>query len=175
MLVRPALVRDIAPVLVRPFGDQDVAPACELTNHFIVNTAVHFGTQPLDHAQFADLWLTGRDRYPWLAAEIRGHFAGYAKASAWRTREAYALTAEVTVYVALDAHRQGVGRALYARLIADLRRAGFHTAVAGIALPNPGSTGLHESMGFAHIGTFRQAGRKFDQWHDTSWWQLMLS
>jgi phosphinothricin acetyltransferase len=29
-------------------------------------------------------------------------------------------------------------------------------------------------MGFRHVGTFREVGRKFEQWHDVGFWQLML-
>ena len=47
-------------------------------------------------------------------------------------------------------------------------------AVGGITLPNPASVRLHESLGFKHVGTFKEVGRKFDTWHDTSWWQVML-
>lgn len=166
--------------LIREFESRDVAPACALTNHFIERTVVHFSVTPHTDAQFAALWRSavepapGVIRYPWLAAEVNGAFAGYAKAGQWRTREAYAPTAEVTVYVALDQHRKGVGRALYEALLDRLRRDGFHSAVGGITLPNPGSVGLHEAVGFRHVGTFRECGRKYDAWHDVGWWQAML-
>ena len=128
----------------------------------------------MTEAEFAAPWLEGREKHPWLAAELDGEFAGYAKAGVWRARDAYAKTAEVTVYVDERFHRRGVGRSLYAELFARLESLGFHTAVAGITLPNEGSVRLHEAMGFAYVGTFREVGRKFDAWHDTGWWQLML-
>jgi phosphinothricin acetyltransferase len=161
-------------MLVRTFEERDVGPACRLTNHFIEHTAVHFGTKPGSEREFAELWKAGREKFPWLAAEQEGEFAGYAKAGTWRPRDAYALTAEVTVYIDPRYHRRGIGRALYSELLARLRAAGFHTAVGGVTLPNAGSVGLHESMGFRRVGVFREVGRKFDQWHDTEWWQLIL-
>lgn len=166
--------------MVRTFEERDVAAACALTNHFIRHTAVHFGTSPQSDEAFAAMWRSGREKYPWLTAEGAGEggspaFAGYAKAGVWRSRDAYAPTAEVTVYVDPAFHRRGVGRALYAELFRRLRAAGFHTVVGGITLPNEGSVRLHESMGFRHVGTFREVGRKFDRWHDTDWWQLILT
>ena len=161
-------------MLIRMFEARDVGPACRLTNHFIEHTAVHFGLSPHSDAEFAAMCEEGRIKYPWLAAEVEGRFAGFAKAGMWRAREAYALTAEVTVYVESAFHRRGVGRALYADLLARLREAGYRTAVGGITLPNDASERLHESMGFRHVGTFREVGHKFDRWHDTSWWQRML-
>lgn len=162
-------------MLVRTFETRDIGPACTLTNHFINRTAVHFGTSPQTESEFAAMWQSGRDKFPWLAAECDGRFAGYAKAGTWRARDAYARTAEVTVYVDPPFHRRGVGRALYAELLDRLRAAGFHAAVGGVTLPNEGSVRLHESMGFTYVGTFKEVGRKFDQWHDTGWWQLILA
>lgn len=173
-------------MLVRTFEERDVPAACALTNHFIINTAVHFGTTPHSEQDFASMWRSGREKHPWVVAESArggegsreaggGAFAGFAKAGVWRTREAYALTAEVTVYVDPAFHRKGIGRALYAELFRRLRAAGYHAAVGGITLPNEASVGLHRAMGFRHVGTFREVGRKFDRWHDTDWWQLILA
>jgi phosphinothricin acetyltransferase len=81
----------------------------------------------------------------------------------------------VAVYVAATAHRRGVGRALYGRLLEILARQGFHMAYAGISLPNANSVGLHEAMGFRHIGTYREVGFKFGEWRDVGWWGLPIS
>jgi phosphinothricin acetyltransferase len=163
-----------ADFLIRPFSDPDVTPANALTNHYIQHTAIHFATHPATDAEFHDSWLTGRDKFPWFTATIRGDFAGYAKAYTWRSRAAYDKTAEVGLYVHPDHHRRGVGRALYTALIADARQRGFHTLVAGIALPNDNSVKMHEACGFRSVGTFNQVGRKFDAWHAVGFWQLML-
>lgn len=162
-------------ILVRTFEDRDVAPACALANHYIEHTAIHFGYRPDTESQFRAMWLEGREKYPWLAAEISGAFAGYAKCGSWRTRDAYALTAETGIYVARDLQGRGIGRALYVELIARARAAGFHLLTAGVTLPNEGSVKLHEAVGFRYVGTFQEAGRKFDQWHDVGFWQLPLS
>jgi phosphinothricin acetyltransferase len=158
---------------IRDFADRDVAPACRLTNHFIEHTVVHFGMKPATDAEFAAVWHA-RAPYPWLAAEVEGVFAGYAKASRWRERDAYARTAEVGLYVEPAFHKQGLGRALYTEVLNRLRTAGFHTAIGGVTLPNHASVRLHESMGFTKVGVFRQVGRKFDQWHDVGFWQIQL-
>ncbi len=162
-------------MLLRAFSPSDVPHANALTNHFIINTVVHFGLTPASDDDFHAYWLAGSVRFPWLAATIDGRFAGYAKASPWRERDAYRFTAETSVYVALDMHRRGVGKALMLALIAELRAAGFHQAIAGIAMPNDPSVALHESLGFTKIGIFPSVGRKFDQWWSAGFWQLPLS
>lgn len=110
------------------------------------------------------------DAFVWLV-HSRG---GYAYASRHRAREAYRLTVETSVYVAPEAQGQGVGRALYEALLAELRDRGFAVALAGITLPNPASVGLHEALGFAPVGVFRSVGLKAGRWWDVGWWQLSL-
>lgn len=99
---------------------------------------------------------------------------GYAYAGPWKARAAYARTVETSVYVAVDASGQGLGRCLYAALIQRLQDAGMHALISGISLPNPASVALHESFGFAHVGNFRQVGHKFGRWIDVGYWQLLL-
>jgi len=109
-----------------------------------------------------------------LVAEQDGAVVGYAYACRWAERPAYDWSVETSIYVAAGQQGRGVGRALYAELFERLRAQGFRIAVAGITLPNPASIGLHESMGFAPIGTLRDIGWKEDGWRDVGFWQLSL-
>jgi phosphinothricin acetyltransferase len=112
--------------------------------------------------------------YPWLVCERAGSIAGYAYASRHREREAYRWSVDVAVYVHPDRRHAGVGRALYTSLLGLLRFQGFYNAFAGIALPNPASVGLHETMGFRQLGIYRNVGFKCGAWQDVGWWQLPL-
>ncbi|MBL9032384.1 MAG: N-acetyltransferase [Phycisphaerae bacterium] len=159
---------------IRPTIERDMEAMTALTNTFIVSTAVHFAFEPLEPGEMARMWLDGRDRYPWLTAEIDGRFAGYAKAGPWRTRAAYQWTAEAGIYVEESSRGRGVGKALYAEIIDDLRRRGFHSVIGGVTLPNEASVRLHESLGFEFVGRFREAGHKLGHWHDVGFWQRML-
>ncbi len=113
---------------------------------------------------------------PWLVAENdSGVVVGYAYASKWKGRCAYRHSAEVTVYLAPDAAAQGVGTRLYEALFSELRDRGIHTAIGGIALPNPPSVALHEKFGMKKVAHFAEVGHKFDRWIDVGYWQVVLS
>ncbi len=99
---------------------------------------------------------------------------GYAYASLHRARPAYRWSADCSIYLAGQEQGRGTGRLLYRRLFADLIDLGYVSAFAGVALPNEGSVGFHEAMGFLRVGTFNQAGFKHGNWLDVSWWQLQL-
>ena len=60
-----------------------------------------------------------------IYVEAHGQVRGYAYAGAYRTRAAYRWAAEVSVYVAAQHHRGGLGRILYRSLIRLLEAQGF--------------------------------------------------
>jgi L-amino acid N-acyltransferase YncA len=113
-------------------------------------------------------------RYPWLVCEDNSRVIGYVYASPHRARTAYQWSVEVAVYVHNDCHRCGVGRALYTSLFRLLALQGLYNAYAGATLPNPGSVGLHEAVGFKPVGVYHAAGYKAGAWHDVIWWELAL-
>lgn len=122
-----------------------------------------------------DAWeekLTGGDHF--LVAEHEGDVVGYASSSTFRPKPAYGHTKETGVYVAPGHQGLGIGRGMYAELLALLEADGVHLAVAGVALPNPASLALHRSCGFEQVGVMREVGRKFDRWIDLAWLQKVL-
>ena len=112
--------------------------------------------------------------YPWLVCERKGEVMGYVYAHAFRPRPAYQWSTETSVYVHPELRRSGIGRALYTSLLKLLALQGYFNAYAGITLPNAPSVGLHEALGFQHVGVYRQAGYKMGGWHDVGWWQISL-
>lgn len=157
---------------VRPATAADAAPIAAIYNHYIDGDIATFEVAPVsatDMAARIDDCLG-----PWLVAEVDGEVAGYAYADRFRARAAYRHSVEVTVYLSPRHTGRGLGSALYGALFPLLREAGYHCALAAIALPNPGSVALHEKFGLRPVGTFREVGRKFDRWLDVGYWQVML-
>ncbi|MBI0533586.1 arsinothricin resistance N-acetyltransferase ArsN1 family B [Sphingomonas sp. TX0522] len=161
-------------LMVRSANVADATAIQAIYAPVVESTAISFEEVPPSVAEMEHRIAATLKDYPYLVAERQGEVTGYAYASQHRTRAAYRWSVDVTVYIADQAHRTGVGRALYSKLIAELADRGFHAAFAGIALPNDGSVALHESMGFAPLGIYREVGRKFDRWHDVGWWQRIL-
>lgn len=160
---------------IRAATTADAARCAEIYRPFVTDNWVSFETDPPDAAEMAARIAAYSASHAWLVAEApSGEIAGYAYGSPHRTRAAYATSADVAVYVDPAFARQGVGRMLYETLFPPLRQKGCHAAFAGIALPNPGSIGLHEAMGFTPIGVYREVGWKMGGWRDVGWWQRLL-
>lgn len=137
-------------------------------------TAISFEVEPPSLEQMQARIQDTLERLPWLVYEAAGEVAGYAYASRHRERPAYQWSADTSVYVAAQARGKGLGRQLYAPLLGILKDLGYYSALAGIALPNAASVGLHEAMGFRIVGIYRSIGYKLGAWHDVGWWQCKL-
>jgi phosphinothricin acetyltransferase len=159
---------------IRPAAAADAARCAAIYAPFVSGNWVSFELEPPDAAAMTERIAKYGASHAWLAAEIAGAVAGYAYGSPHRDRAAYASSCDVAVYVDPMHARQGIGRALYAELLPLLASKGYHAAFAGIALPNPGSIGLHEAMGFTPVGVYHEVGWKMDGWRDAGWWQRLL-
>ena len=146
----------------------------EIYRPFVESSAVSFELEVPTLDEFQKRIEKCAAGWAWLVAEENGRSAGYAYASALRERQAYQWSAETSAYVHPDFYRKGVGRLLYLALFEALAAKGICNAFACIALPNDASLEFHRSLGFEHIGEFRSVGRKFNAWHDVSWWQHKL-
>jgi len=159
---------------IRPATLTDAARCAEIYAPYVTDTWVSFERDPPDAAEMARRIADYGTSHGWLVAEVKGKIAGYAYGSPHRTREAYATSADVTVYVDAAFARAGIGRQLYDALFPILKNRDVHAIFAGIALPNDASIGLHEAMGFTPIGIYREVGWKMRGWRDVGWWQRLL-
>lgn len=162
------------PIAIREARPEDAPAIQAIYAPVVTGTAISFEEVPPTVEEMRQRIVATLATYPYLVALREGRVVGYAYASQHRARAAYRWAVDVTVYVADSEHRTGVGSSLYAVLLPLLARQGFRCAYAGIALPNAGSVGLHERLGFSHIGTFPEVGYKLGQWHDVGYWRLEL-
>jgi L-amino acid N-acyltransferase YncA len=153
----------------------DSAAVAAIYRPAVIDAATSFEIDPPDGAEMARRMEAVLAVAPWLVCVgPGGDVVGYAYAARHRERPAYQWSVDATVYIRADHHRRGVGRALYDVLFGLLRLQGFCVAHAGITLPNAGSVGLHEALGFRLVGVYPAVGWKLGAWRDVGWWQLPL-
>jgi len=160
---------------VRTARPEDGGAIAAIYRPYVEGTSISFEDVPPTAMEMADRIVTTLTTWPFLVFEENDRVLGYAYAGPHRARSAYRWSVDVTVYAAPHVHRRGLGRALYSELLGRLTRQGFHAAFAGIALPNDKSVGLHEALGFRHLGTYLEVGFKFGRWHDVGWWRRSLN
>lgn len=163
---------------IRSARAEDATRISEIYNHFVLETAVTFDTEPTTPEERA-AWLeqfsaVGPHRI-FVAAE-GGRVLGYACSHRFRVKPAYDPSVETSIYLDPSATGAGLGSKLYEELFRSLAPdpAGAHRAYAGITLPNAASVALHRRFGFRPVGRFREVGRKLDRWWDVEWYEKEL-
>ena len=146
---------------VRPATSADLPAITEIYNEAIRKSVATFDTEPKTPEEQMIWFADHGPKCPILVAEENGVVVGWASLSNWSDRCAYSDTAEISLYVHEEHQGKGIGRKLLETIVAEGQRAGLHTIVARIAEASETSTHLHKSVGFEHIGTMKEVGRKF--------------
>ncbi len=161
-------------LVIRPAEPRDAAALAEIYAPSVLQRPTSFELQAPDAAEMAARLARVGAAWPWLVAEEGDAVLGYCYAGPFAERAAYRWSVTVTAYVRDGHHRRGIGRAMYTRLFEILRRQGAVMAFAGITLPNEGSVGLHQAMGFEPVGRYPRAGFKLGRWWTVAWFGLAL-
>jgi L-amino acid N-acyltransferase YncA len=112
------------------------------------------------------LLLRNSQNYPVLVAVEEGRVLGYGSLGDFRPYEGFRGSVEHSVYVASEARRRGVGRALLGALIASAQKLGKRVLVAAVESNNKASLELHVSAGFRETGRLPKVGEKFGRMLD---------
>jgi len=159
---------------IRLAEQRDVPGILEIYTPFILDTAVTFEEIVPDEASFWKRIQEIMDELPFLVCEIDGRIAGYAYASAYRSRASYRWSKEVSVYVHPDFHRKKVAQALYTSLHEMVRYQGIANLLAIITLPNEPSVAFHEFFGYRKCAEFSRVGFKLNRWQNVGWFELFI-
>ena len=159
---------------IRPATVADAASIAEIYNHYVRESTATFDTEERTVAD-REAWLAEHtDPYPVLVAETDDAVVAWGALSPWGTRCAYRHTVEISVYVDKDEAGEGLGPALSSVLIARAQELGHHAVISQIVHENDRSLSMARRLGFEHIGTLREVGRKFDRWLDVVLMELVL-
>jgi len=160
----------------RDTTDADIPAIREIYAHHVSRGLASFEEIPPDAAELAQRRRAILDKgLPYIAVDLDGKLAGYAYAGPFRPRSAYRFSVEDSIYVAPGLAGRGLGRALLTALIERTTAWGARQMIAVIGdSANAGSIGLHASLGFRMVGTFRSIGFKHQRWVDSVMMQLAL-
>ena len=151
-------------------------PIQAILNEAIRNSTALYDYKPRTPEMMA-IWFEAKRKgaYPVIGAiNETGELMGFASYGQFRAWPAYKYTVEHSVYVAASARGRGIGKSLLQEVINAASGQDYHVLIGGIDSQNTLSIRLHESFGFQHAGTIRQAGFKFGRWLDLAFYQLIL-
>ena len=103
-------------MIIRSATANDAAAVLEIYGPYITDSVVSFEYEVPSEEEIAIRISRCLENYPWLMAEKDGEVVGYAYASVFRSRKAYRLIPEVSVYVSPSAKGRGISKQLYEEL-----------------------------------------------------------
>ena len=168
-------------MIIRRARKEDAAAMLAIYAPYVEQTAITFEYEVPSLEEFQRRLERVTSSYPWLVAVDDGRIVGYAYASRFHERAAYQWSVEVSVYVAMDHRRKGIGRLLYDALEDALRLQGILNLNACIASPvqpdeylTHDSELFHQRLGYSKVAHFHLCGKKFNRWYDMIWMEKLI-
>ena len=149
---------------IRLARQQDIPAMLAIYGPYVENTAYSFEYTVPTEAEFTERFCCYTAQFPWLVWEEDGRVLGYAYGSAPFQRAAYRWCAEVSVYICPQAHRRGIGSALYAALEQLLWLQGYQVIYSLISTDNTDSVAFHQHLGYKTVTVMPACGIKFGRW-----------
>lgn len=150
--------------MIRKATVLDLPAVKEIYNYAVLNTTATYDINPRDDKYFANMLSEHTSKYLLAVYEDNGDIIGYVALSQFSRRDAYDITAELSVYVKADCQNKHIGTQLmeYALSYAQTENR-FLTIVSLITSDNEHSIYLHKKFGFEFGGKIKNAGFKFNR------------
>ena len=168
--------------MIRTATENDAEALLGIYAHYVEHTAITFEYEVPSVEEFRGRIRRTLIRYPYLVSECGGEIVGYAYAGPFKERRAYDWAVETTIYIAKDAHRQGLGRELYTALEQALALQNITNLNACIGYPveedaylTKNSADFHAHLGYRLVGQFHKCGYKFGRWYDMVWMEKCIA
>lgn len=152
----------------------DTKEILEIYSEYIRNTTVTFEYVVPSEADFAGRIREILEKYPYLVYEEEGKIIGYAYAHQFMVRAASQWGAELSVYLAPQAQKRGMGKAFYQALEELLFLQNVEKLYGCIEASNEASRRLHESMGYEKTALFPRCAFKKGKWLSLLWLEKTL-
>lgn len=163
-------------MMIRKPTRQDIPALLDIYNYEVENGVATLDINKKTFAEWEE-WYDNHniENHPLIVAEIENEVAGYATLSAYRFKEAYRSTVELSVYVSPNHRQMGVGTALMEEILRLAKDdESIHTVVSVITSGNAASCRLHEKFGFTFCGTIKEVGIKSGRYVDIDNYYLIV-
>ena len=162
-------------IVIREAEERDVDRILDIINYEILHSTVVYDYNERTY-DFQLNWLRQKKKagMPVIVAESENGVIGYGTFGIFRPFDGFQFSVEHSIYIDREYRSFGIGKQLLTELIELAKKNGFHTMIAGVDASNERSVEFHKKFGFKEVGTFKEAGFKFDKWLDLLFLQLLL-
>ena len=160
--------------MIRVAREEDNEAIRRIYNQEVANGIATFDTEERK-SEAQKLWFEQHgESYPVLVFEENSELLAWAALNPWSPRKAYERTAEISLYVAPEHQKRGIGGRMLPAILQAGKKAAIHCVLARITEGNQLSITLHEKNGFETIGVMKEVGYKFGRFLDVTLMQKIL-
>ena len=160
--------------MIRKIEEKDIPVILDWYNWYISNSIATFETEEISLEGFKQRVAFITEKYPWVILEENDKPVGYAYYSDFNSRQAYACTVDLAIYLDPNACHHGYGKTLMKEMIDIARKSGYKNIISLVTAGNIASEKLHERFGFMKKAMFEDIGYKHNQWLAVSYYYLQL-
>lgn len=151
--------------------EENIDHVLEVYNYYVENSTVTFHLEPISMDEMKAMMPANKDMYPSYVVMADGAPSGYCYLSNFRKKEAYDITAEITVYLAPNATKRGLGPIVLDFLEERAKENGIKNLIAVITGENESSVKLFSRHGYRDAALLKNVGLKFGRLLDVFWYQ----
>lgn len=148
--------------MIRTALESDLSAIVEIYNHAVATQIITADVEPVTVESRLAWFKSHSEQYPLWVFEREGKIAGWFGLRMFYGRAAYRSTAEISLYIAPQFQRQGIGQALLTHAIEQSPKLGIHTLLAIAFAENAPSVALLKKFGFEQWGYLPQVARSWE-------------
>ena len=107
--------------MIREAKSKDAKAIASIYNHYILNSTISFEENLVNENIIIQRINSDQKNKWWIYESIDG-LLGYAYSTNWKSRSAYRYTVESSIYLKPNNFRNGIGTALYIKLLESLKK-----------------------------------------------------
>lgn len=154
--------------------DEHLSEILDIYNYYVRNSTATFHLHDISTDGMRELLFFDNPKYKAFAIKNGDCLCGYCILSPFKKREAYDITAEITIYLKHDYIGKGVGSMAIRHLEKFAKENGFHSLIAVVCGENENSMRMFERNGYLKCGQLKEVGIKFGRMLDIIYYQKIL-
>jgi len=144
-----------------PIAKQDLPEVTAIYNYYVENSTATFHLASISEEEMEAILLLGHSLYKSFVVLIDNEIVGFCYLGQFRKKEAYDISAEVTLYIKHDYTGKKIGGEILAFMEKTAKDLGLKNLVGVITSENLGSLKLFERNGYFKCGHLKNIGIKF--------------
>ncbi|WP_075603072.1 GNAT family N-acetyltransferase [Saccharicrinis aurantiacus] len=161
-------------IQLNELNESDLEIVKEIYDYYIINSTATFHTEHISINELKEFMYVGDAKYKSYLVEFEGEVCGYCYLAPYKKRQAYAKTAEVTLYLKPNFGGKGIGKQVLLMIEKIALQNGINNLLGIITGENLNSIKLFERCGYNKCGHFVKVGEKFNRLLDVLAYQKIL-